>query len=275
MNEITKISFAQRGSSLVNINAIKDVNEYLCHIDYIQDKWKLDGMWFRGVTKQNYKLIPSIYRDEIWNYKPSEAYDSFNHFIRIAKGLNREYSNLYKWDWYQLQQHYGFPTRLLDWTEGSLIGLYFSVRKLASDTSPTVWIVDPFKLNEIAIEKRVLLYSDQFIQDEEDEILKKYIPSKNELPPFPVGILPTYFDNRISSQKSAFTIHGSIIDGFDQVFFKDKINFKCFKLMIDPSKAERIKTQLVEIGISEFTLFPDLEGLAREIKDSYGMKKFY
>lgn len=55
-----------------------------------------------------------------------------------------EYAN-----WLTLMQHYGLPTRLLDWSRSPLVALYFAVSDESQcDKDGCIWMLTPGKLNE-------------------------------------------------------------------------------------------------------------------------------
>lgn len=72
-------------------------------------------------------------------------------------------------------------------------------------------------------------------------------------------------------QHSHFTIHGKDVRGIDEMRERLPLQRGLFKITIDADQdgIEYMQQQLVINGITETTIFPDLEGLARELRLEY------
>jgi hypothetical protein len=117
----------------------------------IRDAWDdasddLIDPWFRGQSSIDYELVPSYFRHK--PAKDDETEDDLRlDFQQKATPLLTEAAPLDDWEWYFLMQHYGLPTRLLDWSESALVGVFFAVAESASGSDAAVWMLDPWRLN--------------------------------------------------------------------------------------------------------------------------------
>jgi hypothetical protein len=169
-------------------------------------------------------------------------------------------------------EHYGVPTRLLDWTDGVLVALYFALRHRgvnndqSGESDAAVYMLDPWALNEIT-----------FRNDEREGVAladwpqaKKYL-AKDELNSerldarLPLAIDPTHLASRVAAQRSRFTLFGKELEGLKNADDESKKPLLA-KIPIDGKACRKIKAELKTCGVSESTVFPDLEGLGRELR---------
>ena len=266
--QLTEYARAMAGKK----NEVLNVSEFLKRAKEIRDGWwsKANdpwGPWFRGHQRADWKLRPRLYRD----YDPKRREE-----LRIEDEMREEFvvrapalshirpADQPDWDWYFLMQHSGAPTRLLDWSESALIGLYFAVKDNPGFCDAAVWVFDPYELNERVVGEQELICPTIAMNPKDCESLKRWLPDpfakkRKKLPAEPVSVLPAHVAQRVSSQRSCFTIHGSDQDGLEKLQGDDLL----IKIVIPSGNVAKIRRELEIYGIDEVTVFPDLDGLGR------------
>ena len=164
-----------------------------------------------------------------------------------------------------LMQHYGVPTRMLDWTGSIYVAAYFAVSELQyADSDGVIWLFHSHSVSEASSQKfGEVVETRKFKQTYQLEQPKPDIRLLGMLRQAP----------RIASQQSALTvsrdprtIHGDALRDLVEQVDSDKIIGA--KLIIKAHCKEEIQRQLHAANMNSFTLFPGLDGLGKSVADS-------
>lgn len=230
--------------------------------------------WFRGESGNEPPLRPKIAA-----YATSHENHLLQSFRRQAGGLAnvppRGQTDL----WLFLAQHYGVPTRLLDWTEGALHAFYFAINR--GNPNARVYMLNPRKLNELAGIKTYspnypltwgtvggpqyisLAWQNRVLNCQQQELLKGMGVDLD----VPIAFPATYQDPRMIAQRSCFTIHGSSLCPMQDILAgkNDNLNHYLVEYKIDGKETNSLLRELSLLGVSAATIFPDLDHLAQDL----------
>ena len=104
-----------------------------------------------------------------------------------------------------------------------------------------------------------------------------YLPSdKDERTEFPIPHSPLVLDfphitRRVAAQRSRFVVFGTDFEFLSNEFKREKSFIK--RICIDGSCRHAIRRELRDRGVTESVIYPDLDGLGREMKQLWEERK--
>lgn len=198
--------------------------------------------FFRGQSSIEYKLIPSIGR----MFKDGEDTNLKQFERNVFEDFKRKYSMFTDAkpkndkEFLFLAQHYGLPTRLLDWTYNPLIALYFACCS-KFDKNGVVYQSYPFSM--------------MIFDENTDDILSF---------PHTTVLIPNMTDIRYKNQNGLFVLYPEP--------WKENVEHVTTKYTIPAECKRNILTKLEKIGITRSFIMPSLDSLCKDIVDIYSLR---
>jgi hypothetical protein len=265
------------GSSVGAIEHLADMLKILNGPDIIGATENTVRFWFRGQPAQ-FELVPGVYRpafmgaqtfatetDEEAARRRRESH-LFQDFRVSSAGLLAERAD--EVTLYFLQQHYRMPTRLLDWTQSPLTALYFAVSD-PEDRDASWFLLDSRQFKRDA-DTREEYKSFGGIADARDRTIVAAVhviswwQKPSAFPNFTFPTRPDHHDRRMVQQRSCFTFQVPAAPAITS-----SLNPTLQKFIIPASRKEHIRMELALLGVDEFSIYGDLEALARSLSERY------
>jgi hypothetical protein len=232
---------------------------------------------FRGQSDASWGLQSTLERTlgTKWNAQNARKYenyslDSFRSKYHIYSG--QEHTPQSKLSWLSLMQHYGVPTRLIDFTTSPYIALYFALETYnpLSKKDLSVYCLDYSSIMERSIDY-IKNKDKQFnetrasIQSRQDLIFEETVDRYS----YDIAWItePTELNARIDRQAGTFLISGNLEETIESIINSKTYEF-CFiqKIIIPAVLYEGIYVALRKMNINSKSIYGDLSGLAKSIR---------
>ena len=286
-------------STTFSLRSAQSLAEFVAIVDDIRPQTSA-GLWFRGQSRAERQLIPSVYRQvetitdgrgnpvkpgqivrssggEVGGPSPELALAAYKRLARPFLPSQPEND----FEWMFVGQHHGLKTRLLDWSTNALAGLFFgaSTARISGgdgaeacrafeegdahrDDGFAVFVIDPGAMNEAA-------HSCSYPIDiaAEPEKWAHYLnPVDYGLSAYlPICVVAPHVSPRIRAQSGVFTLHGSNIQAID---YYDVLRPMITKIFLPYTATESIRASLRTLGVTSSFIYPGLETIAADVNDS-------
>lgn len=250
-------------------------NQFFPLLEEINSFSNRNVKFFRGHGQSDWEVIPEIGRPEYSGLRDLKL--EYAMFCEYEASAHKMIKDLSAWNILFSMRHHGLPTRLLDWTDSINVALFFAlrgfeelakIRPFGELKNPCVWMLDEKRLNAEAGESGIVLSksNNRFTY----ELFLKSHEEKNEklFPADVIALFPEKSNERLLAQGGFFTFHKNLMP-----LEKLKREF-LLKIEIDKSQISLLDCYLDDMGMREYYLFPDLDGLARYLKRRYKKLKF-
>lgn len=259
---------------------------------------------YRGQRDASWPVVPGLYRPDLAALERNEK-RAVRDLISIHPSEFEHDQSMF--DKLVRMQHFGLPTRLMDVSLNPLIALYFASdpgpEGKESDGSVVAFAVPPqrekyfdsdsiscianlsnltdtekdevYRLRESR--KKGLTKKQRIAEFNEEEVIKRlhqfvrvekpyFLPIIDPIDLFkPYYVHPKMSNRRIVAQSGAFIIHG--ITPPVKIKYAHQIMQTVF--VVPKDNKISIRAELANLGISESTLFPEIDKAAKRIKEGY------
>ncbi|WP_414636414.1 FRG domain-containing protein [Alienimonas chondri] len=203
--------------------------------------------FFRGHGRREFRLVPTLFRvvehNPMSNVGAIEAYlmDCFKQeapaYLASPPPSDDELG------WLTIAQHYGVPTRLLDWSTNPLIALYFAAVG-HPDHAGDVWCIGAHSTHNCLAEST---HSDQRSTVRNSGLI----------------VFPRHLSPRVTNQSGCFTNHRTDKPA-DESDWEDYCRFT--RIAIPAEQKKQVLSDLYDLGIHGTFIWPDLGGLAERLR---------
>ncbi|XNS99076.1 FRG domain-containing protein [Vibrio cyclitrophicus] len=230
---------------------ITKLSEYMAYVEELEKEFYLS----RGQS-QDYPLLPSALRcDESGNRKyPKRAIRTFLEQFKI---------NSYQympnpWDikndieWMLYAQHYGIPTRLMDFTTSHITSLLFAVEKSFqqdTDKDAVVYFLNPTNLN-MKFKQQMSIVN---ISSESEHSLEGLDG--------PIVIQGRKINPRVNAQKGLFVLFQDDDQALELIDNQSILK----KIVVKSDYTKEILASLYSMGVTFTHIYPELSSVAKDI----------